>query len=45
MTWLEIIGVVTGVLFALASVALMGIIAIFALADREADKQPPRKKR
>ena len=45
MTWLELIAWTAGILFAIASVAVMSIIALFAFADREAAKQPPRKKR
>jgi hypothetical protein len=45
MTWLQLIAWTAGILFAIAAVGALGIIALFALADREAAKQPPRKKR
>ncbi len=39
MTWLQIIAWVAGILFALVAVGALGLIALFALADREAARQ------
>ena len=45
MSWLEIIARTAGVLFALASVGVMGIIALFVVADREAERQKHDKRK
>jgi hypothetical protein len=45
MTWLQLIAWTAGILFVIAAVGALGLITLFALADREAAKQPPRKKR
>jgi len=45
MTWLEIAGRILGWIFALVSVGALGLIALFALADREAARQQREKKR
>jgi len=45
MTCLELIAWTAGILFAIASVGALGIIALFALADREAKRQGRGKRR
>lgn len=45
MSWLEIIAWTAGILFAIASVGALGMIALFALADREAERQGRGKRK
>lgn len=45
MSWLEIIAWIAGILFTAASVGALGMIALFALADREAARQGRGKRK